>query len=44
MQAFVEFSNSYKKDFEKPIAPEVVENLGERREEVVELSARYIKK
>lgn len=44
MQAFVEFSNSYKKEFGKPIAPEVVENLGERREEVVELSTRYIKK
>ncbi len=44
MEAFAEVSNSYKKEFEKPVAPEVVENLEERRDEVVELSTRYIKK
>ena len=44
VDAFAEVGNSYKQEFEKPVAPEVVANLKDRREEVVELSTRYIKK
>lgn len=42
--AFSEANNKYKKDYQSPIAPELSGQMEAKREEVVELSTRYIKK
>lgn len=44
VMAFMEVNNSYKKDYESPIGTELVEQMEEKREEVLELDTKYIKK
>lgn len=41
---FMEVNNSYKKDFQSPIGTEYIGQLEDKREEVLDLDTRYIKK
>ena len=42
--AFMEVNNSYKKEYDKPIEVELVSQMKEKREEILDLDTRYIKK
>lgn len=44
VMAFMEVNNSYKKDYETPIGTEFVEQMEDKREEVLDLDTKYIKK
>lgn len=44
MMAFMEVNNSYKKEYDKPVGVELVEQMEDKREEVLDLDTRYIKK
>ena len=41
---FMEVNNSYKKDYESPISPELVDQIESKREEIIELDSKYTKK
>ncbi len=44
IQAYLEANNSYKKDYQSPIATDLVSDMEDKREEVLELDSQYIKK
>lgn len=44
VMAFMEVNNSYKKEYDKPIGVELVSQMEEKREEILDLDTRYIKK
>lgn len=44
VMAFMEVNNSYKKDYQAPIGTELVDQMEDKREEVLDLDTKYIKK
>lgn len=44
ISALLEVNESYKKDYASPIRPELPEQMSEKREKIVELDSKYIKK
>ena len=44
VMAFMEVNNSYKKDYQAPIGTELVDQMEDKREEVLDLETKYIKK